>query len=207
MKQRGLLLGLALCLLAGPASARALRAITQDGKVVILNPDGTWRFVEEPKRASSLMGTRPPGASLLVAGKQVPYGIWIDQSRWRPTEPKQNPVAEYEFTHAGGYAGAIVIAEATRIPPESWKRIVIANARREVPDVRITREERKTVNGAPVLVLQSEGTSSLGPFVYYGYYYSGPRWAVQVVTYTFAGLFEQSRAELTTFLDGLVVSE
>jgi hypothetical protein len=84
---------------------------------------------------------------------------------------------------------------------------VINNARREAPDARITREEKKTVNGVPVLLLQSEGTGSLGPFVYYGYYYTGPRGAVQVVTYTFAGTFEQYRADLTAFLDGFVVLE
>lgn len=144
---------------------------------------------------------------MLLAGRQVPYGIWVDQSRWRFTDPKQNQVAEHEFTHASGQAGALIVAEPTRIPPESWKQIVINNARREAPDTRITREERKTVNGVPVLLLQSEGTGSLGPFVYYGYYYSGPRGAVQVVTYSFASTFEQYRADFTAFLDGFVVLE
>jgi hypothetical protein len=213
--------GLAVCLAASgtssgqvrqaqKVSAQALKAITQDGKVVVLQPNGTWRYVEEPKAASppNAAGVvRPPGATMLLAGRQVPYGIWVDQSRWRFTDPKQNQVAEHEFTHASGQAGALIVAEPTRIPPESWKQIVINNARREAPDTRITREERKTVNGVPVLLLQSEGTGSLGPFVYYGYYYSGPRGAVQVVTYSFASTFEQYRADFTAFLDGFVVLE
>ncbi|HSF07307.1 MAG TPA: hypothetical protein VLG10_16110, partial [Methylomirabilota bacterium] len=167
-------------------------------------------YVEETKAAASASApapTRPPGATMLLAGRQVPYGIWIDQARWRLADPRQNMAAEHEFTHASGQAGALIVSEPTKINPENWKQIVINNARREAPDARITREEKKTVNGIPVLLLQSEGTGSLGPFVYYGYYYTGPRGAVQVVTYTFAGTFEQYRADLTAFLDGFVVLE
>ncbi|MGH7313150.1 MAG: hypothetical protein ACREJV_08260, partial [Candidatus Rokuibacteriota bacterium] len=165
-------------------STQVLKAITQDGRFVVLQPNGTWKYAEESKASAPASPglARPPGATLLLAGRQVPYGIWIDRSRWRLTEPKQNLTAEHEFTHASGQAGALVVAEPVRIPPESWKQIVITNARREAPDARITKEERKTVNGVPVLLLQSEGTGSLGPFVYYGYYYTGPRGAVQVVT-------------------------
>jgi hypothetical protein len=198
---------LALWLLAGPASAQGLKAITQDGRVVVLQPNGTWRFAEDPRASSLLSQGRPPGATMLLAGRQVPYGVWIDPVRWRLTDPKQNQAAEHEFMHATGQAGAIAIAEPTRIPPESWKQIVLNNARREAADARITREDRKTLNGVQVTILQSEGTGRLGPFVYYGYYYSGPRGAVQLVTYTFANLFEQYRAELTAFLDGLVLLE
>jgi hypothetical protein len=199
---------LALTLLAGdPAAAQAVKALTQDGRVVILQPNGTWRFAEDPKGPNTLGQTRPPGATVLLAGRQVPYGIWFDPSRWRLADAKQNQVAELEFLHASGQAGALVIAETTRIPPENWKQIVLNNARREAADARITREDKKTINGAQVTILQSEGTGSLGPFVYYGYYYSGPRGAVQVVAYTYAGAFEQYRAEFTALLDGFVVLE
>jgi hypothetical protein len=217
MKRIGALAALTLPLLAGPASAQVvkpsnqvLRAVTQDGRFVVLQPNGTWKYVEDGKAGgppSPPAPARPPGATMLLAGRQVPYGIWVDQSRWRLNEPKQNMTAEHEFVHASGQAGALIVAELTRVTPENWKQIVINNARREAPDARITREEKKTVNGVPVLLLQSEGTGSLGPFVYYGYYYTGPRGAVQVVTYTFSGTFEQYRADLTAFLDGFVVLE
>lgn len=207
MKQVATAAGILCWLVAGPAWAQALKAITQDGRVVILEPNGSWRFEERPKANGAATLRRPPGATVLLAGRQVPYGVWLDLSRWRVVEPKQNPAAEYQFTHLGGQVGAVVIADAMRVPPETWKQIVLNNARREAPDARITKEEHRTVNGVPVLALQSEGTGGLGPFVQYGYYYTGARGAVQLVTYTFAGTFEQYRAELTTFLDGFVVLE
>jgi hypothetical protein len=197
---------LMLGLLASPVAAQVVKAVTQDGRFVVLQPNGTWRYMEEAK-ANSPTIARPLGATVLLAGRQVPYGVWLDLARWRVVDPKQNQAAEYEFTHLGGQAGAIVIPDANRINPDSWKEIVITNARGAAPDARITKEERKTVNGVPVLVLQWEGTGSLGPFIHYGYYYSGSRGAVQIVTYTFAATFEQYRADLTAFLDGFVVLE
>jgi hypothetical protein len=217
MKRFGAPALLLLGLLASPvsgqvvkASNQSLRAVTQDGRFVVLQPNGSWKYVEEGKAAGpppAAAPARPPGATMLLAGRQVPYGIWIDQSRWRLIDPKQNAAAEHEFMHASGQAGALIVSEPTKITPDNWKQIVINNARREAPDARITREEKKTVNGVPVLLLQSEGTGSMGPFIYYGYYYAGPRGAVQVVTYTFGGTFEQYRADLTAFLNGFVVLE
>lgn len=213
MKPIGIAAALTLGVLAVPASAQqgkaanhTLKAITQDGRTVVLQPDGTWRYADAG-RSATIGSSRPPGATILLAGRQVPYGIWIDQSRWRFTDPRQNTAAELELTHVSNQAGALVVAEPRQIPPDRWKQIVMNNARREAPDVRITREERKVVNGVPVLLLQSEGTGPMGPFVYYGYYYAGPRGAVQVVTYTFAGTFEQYRADFTAFLDGFVILE
>jgi hypothetical protein len=214
MKRIGVPAALTVWLLGGSASAQVgkasnqtLKAITQDGRTVVLQPNGTWRYADAGRPTTSLGSSRPPGATMLLTGRQVPYGIWIDQSRWRFTDPKQNMAAELELTHATGQAGALIVAEPRPIPADSWKQIVINNARREAPDARITREERKVVNGVPVILLQSEGTGPLGPFVYYGYYYAGPRGAVQVVTYTFAGTFEQYRADFTAFLDGFVILE
>ncbi|HET9489009.1 MAG TPA: hypothetical protein VFR64_04545 [Methylomirabilota bacterium] len=213
MKPAGLSAVLTVWLLAGLAWAQAgkvptqtLKAITQDGRMVVLQANGTWKYADAAG-STTIGSSRPPGATMLLAGRQVPYGIWIDQARWRFTDPKQNMAAELELTHVSNQAGALVVAEPRQIPPDSWKQIVINNARREASDARITREERKVVNGVPVLLLQSEGTGPLGPFVYYGYYYAGPRGAVQVVTYTFAGTFEQYRADFTAFLDGFVVLE
>jgi hypothetical protein len=213
MKPIGIAAASSLVMLAAPASAQpgkaanhALKAITQDGRTVVLHTNGTWTYAAAG-RSATIGSSRPPGATMLLAGRQVPYGIWIDQARWRFTDPKQNMAAELELTHVSNQAGALIVAEPRQIPPESWKQIVINNARREAPDARITREERKVVNGVPVSVLQSEGTGPMGPVVYYGYYYAGPRGAVQVVTYTFAATFEQYRADFTAFLDGFVILE
>lgn len=192
---------------AGLATSQPVKALTSEGKLVILQPDGTWKPAPEPKAGSPAIQNRTAGASTLVVGKQVPYGVWLDHQLWRFVVPKQNEAAEYQFAHYKGGAGAIIIAERNPIPADRWKEIVIANARREATDAQITREERKTVNGLEVLALRTEGTGASGQFVYYGYYYTGTRGAIQVITYTWTNLFEQYQGELTAFLNGFMLLE
>jgi len=172
------------------APAQPVKATTQDGRTVVLQPNGAWKDTGDPKSPSRL-GVRPPGATLLLAGRQIPYGIWIDPSTWSPPDKKGNVAAEYEFVHVKGDGQAMVIPHANSVRPGTWKEIVLENARRVAPDARITREETTIVNGAEVLLLQTTGTAPAGPFVYYGYYYAGKQGAIQVITYTRPELLEQ----------------
>jgi hypothetical protein len=99
----------------------------------------------------------------------------------------------------------MVIPQAISVPADGWKQIVLDNARKVAPDARITREERATVNGINVLLLQTEGTARDGPFVLYGQYYAGKHRAIQVITSTRPELFEDYRADFTNLLNGFVL--
>jgi hypothetical protein len=189
-----------------PVPAQPVQATTQDGRMVALHPDGAWKYTGDSK-SPSRWEARPPGATLLLAGRQIPYGIWIDPSTWSPPDTKRNAAAEYEFVHAKGDGQAMVISHANSVEPGSWKQIVLENAKRVAPDARITKEEKTIVNGAEVLLLQTAGTAPAGPFVYYGYYYAGKQGAIQIITYTRPELLEQYLADFTRFLNGFVLLE
>jgi hypothetical protein len=191
-----------------PAPVFVVEATTQDGRNVELKSDGTWKYAAaHPRRLNGMMRARPHGARLLLAGREVAYGLWIDPSTWRPPDTKGNAAAEYEFVHVKGGGRAMVIPQAISVPADGWKQIVLDNARKVAPDARITREERATVNGVDVLVLQTEGTARDGPFVLYGHYYAGKQRAIQVITSTRPELFEQYRADFTNLLNGFVLLE
>ena len=143
----------ALLLLTGVASADALRAVTEDGKSVILNGDGTWRY-DAPAQGI----TKPPQASKLFKGTRVRYGLWMDESKWLLAKDKgDSPERDYAFRHVTGDAYAMVIAERLEVPMESLKAIALQNARNATKDVRVTKEELRNVNGTPVLAMQMEG--------------------------------------------------
>lgn len=182
-----------------------VEATTQDGRQVMLEPDGTWKYATKPRRLNGKVRAGPRGARLLLAGREVAYGIWIDPSTWRPQDTKVNAAAEYEFVHVKGGGQAMVIAETTSVQPAAWKQIVLDNAKKVAPDARITREEGTTVNGVQVLLLQTEGTARDGPFVLYGYYYAGKQEAIQLITSTRPPLFEQYRADFVNLLNGFVL--
>lgn len=78
-----LILGL-FVLLSNVAFCESIRARTEEGKTVILNPDGSGRYEKpaEVSKAPISSYTRPASATELVDGKILPYGIWINPKKW-----------------------------------------------------------------------------------------------------------------------------
>jgi hypothetical protein len=190
-----------LLLLSGVASADTLKAVTEDGKTVVLNGDGTWKY-----ETAAQGFTKPAQATKLLKGTRVRYGLWMDESKWLLAKDKgDSPERDYAFRHVTGDAYAMVIAERLEVPMESLKAIALQNARNATKDVRVTKEEVRNVNGTQVLSLQMEGTIQGIPFVFNGYYYAGKRGTIQVITYTGRNLFEEYRRDMDNLLSGFFV--
>jgi hypothetical protein len=201
-------LGMFVALGGCAAEAQGIRAITQEGKTVILQPDGTWKYADGPQSSSSASSLRafskPATASASINGKRVKYTVWFDESKWRAAEKPDNPNAEYELTHSTGDGYAMLIAERIPIPLKNLKVIALERAKKAAKDIRLLGEERRNVNGSDLLALTMEGTLQGTPFVYYGYYYSGDKGTVQFVTFTGRQLFDEYRADFEELLNGFV---
>ena len=195
-------LAVALLLFTGVVSAETLKAVTEDGKPVILNSDGTWRY------AAIAQASKPAQATKLLKGTRVQYGLWMDESKWLLVKDKSdNPERDYAFRHVTGDAHALVIAERLEVPMESLKVIALQNARNAAKDVRVTKEEFRNVNGTQLLSLEMEGTIQGIPLVLHGYYYAGKRGTIQVIAYAGRNLFEEYRRDMDNLLSGFFVEE
>lgn len=73
-------------------------------------------------------------------------------------------------------------------------------------DLKIVKEEYRTVNGIKVLLFQMNGTTQGIKFSYYGYYYSNENGSVQFITYASQKLIQTYFEECETLLNGLVES-
>ena len=193
--------GLLAAALAAPAAAQPIPATTADGRRVILNPDGTWRWAEQ----AAVRGSVPAGSQKLLSGKRVPFGIWFNEAKWRPQEDPEPGPRTYMITHARGDAYAMVIEERLEASLDALRRVAVENAKKAAPDAAVVREERRTVNGLEVLLLQIDATIRQVPFSYLGYYYTGPQGSVQVVTFTGRNLLREYEPDLLDFLNGLVM--
>jgi len=193
-----------LLLAALPASAQsaAARATTEDGRKVLLYPDGRWKY--EPAPAIAGRGrahARATGATERIDLLRGGMTLFIDPGKWRQT-PSEDPT-KLSFRHATGEAYGMVVAERLAIPLSRLKEIAVSNARDAAPDVKVTFEEPRRVNDVDVLAMQMEGTIQGIPFTYYGYYFSGPQGSVQLLTYTGSNLFAEYKPEFEDFLNGL----
>ena len=199
-----------LAILVSSAIAQEIRAITEDGKDVILHPNGTWHYAESEtneSRTSSepLQFVKPASATHLIKGKRVKYGLWYDAKKWLVDQKTDNPSAEFELTHAEGDRYVLIIPERLQIPLQTLRVAAIANAKRIAPDIQITFEETRIVNGHPILCLKMDATVQGIPITYYNYYYSGKVGAIQIMTYTGQNLFAEYKSEMDDLLNGFEV--
>ena len=192
--------------------SQEIKATTENGKDVLLNPDGTWYYPEEQKISSQIdkgppQFFKPKSATVLLKGKRVKYGLWYDRSKWIPDQDIDNTSAEYELTHVEGDRYVVIIPERLKIPLETLGIAAIANAKKAAPDTRITFEETRIVNNRKVLCLRMDATIQGIPVSYINYYYSGKSGAVQLLTYTGQNLVEEYQPDMIDLLNGFEIVE
>ena len=131
--------------------------------------------------------------------------FFFDPSKWTQTKSDEPNKATFELREGDVYG--MLIAERMNVPISTLREVAIKNARSAAPDVKVIKEENRTVNGVNLLCMQMEGTIEGIQFTYYGYYYAGKAGSIQLLTYTAQNLFQESQAEMAEFLNGLEVRE
>jgi hypothetical protein len=131
--------------------------------------------------------------------------IAYNDARWKLLNKPLNEAASLSFRHASGDSYAMVIAERVEMPIKTLRDAAVENAQAAAHDLKVEREERRTVNGKSVLFLQMSGTVKGIPFVYYNYYHAGPVGSIQIISYTSRNLFDENKADFADLLNGLIV--
>ena len=201
----------ALFISVGSTSIAQKKAITETGEEVILNENGTWKYLNEGSavkgdiRVNDQKFEKSGKATFLVKSVRTDAGVWIDPSKWSFTKGSNNADAEYQFQAKGQDAYGILIAERISIPLENLKKIAFANAQKAAPDIKITKEEYRTVNNNKILMMEMNGTIQGINFIYSSYYFSNAKGSIQLITFTAANLFGELSKEMEELLNGLTV--
>jgi hypothetical protein len=208
-----------LLLCSGIAIAQTIEATTPDGKTVILNPDGTWKYKEtspsNPAEATGLNTpagvtgfTKPAAATEVLKSNKGYFELWYNPAKWKPiTASEINRSAEFALQHTNGDAYAMAIVERISMPVASLKKTALENAKKVAPDANIAYEEDRVVNGVKLSAMRMEFTIQDVPYTYYGYYWGGDAGSLQVVTYTGRNLFKEYESDLTDLLNGVVITK
>jgi hypothetical protein len=189
------------------------RARTEDGKEVILRDDGTWIFANEPTKDSEKAEKKPdvfvksPKSTVAYKGKRGTFSLSLVPNVWKKSEKPSNAVAEVEFVDSDNDAYAMVIAERISIPLEVLKNAAIQNMRAVDNDAAVVKEEKRVVNGKPVLAMIMNVKTQGAAFTFYSYYYTGDEGSFQVVTWTGQNLFKELQPELEEFLNGFEITK
>ena len=203
-------ISLLTCLLSITIAVSQQKAITETGDEVILNEDGTWKYLNEESIEkneipfNSKEFKKDSNSSFLLKSKKFNVGFWLDPKVWSFKKATDNPEAEYELQLKGGDLYAMVISEEVEVPLETMRSIAVENGRLAAPDLKISKEEYRNVNGLKVLLLQMDGTMQGIKFSYYGYYFSSENGTVQLITYTSQNLLKNYIKDCEILLNGLV---
>jgi hypothetical protein len=197
-----------LVLLAtGALWADAMTATTDEGRKVILNSDGTWRYVSDEEASSA--GTelrKTKDATNVLKGKAGFYELWYNPDKWTLNPNSRHPVAEYQLVNSSKEGQAMVIAERISVPIETLKKIAIENGKKVSQDLEVTEEQNVMVNGQNFLKMRMLGTIQGIPFAYYGIYWTGKAGCIQLITYTAQNLLEEFQPDFDELLSGLVIT-
>lgn len=185
--------------------AEPVTATTSDGRVIIVNSDGTWQAdkVQQPNAQPATKVARPAGATSFVKAPSEKFGVWYNPQKWsvRPSADGDQNRLRLHLKSGDGYA--LLIAEGIEIPPDALQSIALENAKEAAPDAKIVSQSHRLINGKDVLAMQITGTIKGIQFIYDGYYYGGPEGTVQLLTYTGQNLFEKLKPDLEELLNGL----
>ena len=189
------------------ASAKDIKATTEDGKVIILSENGTWKYDKknEDKITENIAAKQfstPADSTSVYNAKRGNFFIKYNPSKWEILSTSLNQMAEASFQHSAGDAYAMIITERIRIPMENFDSIVTDNAQKVATNVEITNSEIRLVNGKQVKFIELTGIIQGINFVYNYYVYSDSKGSTQITLFTSKELYPEYKQEFTDFLNG-----
>ena len=192
------------------------RALTEDGKEVVLFDNGTWKFVNESD-AKALETTitnnnlfeKSRNASFLMKSKKLDVGVYFDPKKWKLATQNISPHVEYFFTDRGNTEGlfGFMMTEKVQIATlKNLKELIIENVNRNVDFFRLKESEYRTVNGMKVLYIRYAANTKGMDFEYAGYYYINSDGYAGVVGFSSQKMFESNFDAIQELINGISLS-
>ncbi|MGE5385837.1 MAG: hypothetical protein ACM3SV_08110 [Betaproteobacteria bacterium] len=193
---------LILSAVALPAfAAPEMRAITEDGRKVLLSRDGKWRFDSNVLPA---LTPQESGSPYQTAVKR--FKVAFSTNDWILLPKKDTDEANKRtFQHKTYPLYAMVIADEMPAATPMVKSVILANAKSTAQSVTVLTDETQQVNGKEVGAIKFAAAVKGLEFVFQTYYYADTDGNIQVTCFTGQTIFFKYQAECQKFLGGLTI--
>lgn len=179
------------------AADNDLKAVTEDGRKVILQANGKWNFDTSPnkvaRKKSDFYQTKVPDFSLTY-----------DNTKWN-LDPSREGNTRQLFRHINAPVIGMVIADEIPANAATMKNIALYHAKKADPNAKIITEEMRKLSGQDILTLKFMAGIEGLEFFYHGNYYANENGNVQVICFTSQQLFHKYEADCKQFIDGLKI--
>lgn len=182
-------------------AAQDIRAITEDGRKVLLSPDGSWRI-------DTSLPTAPPA---LDAGSPYQPSVKKFSVRFNPSEwslmakRDDESVTKRVFQHKTLPIYGMVISDEIPTTNDALKNVVISNAKSAGSSMTVLLDETQEISGKSVGLIRFAASSKGYEFVFSTAYYGDGDGNIQVACYTVQPLFFKYQGECQKFLSGLTI--
>jgi len=140
-------------------------------------------------------------ARLDLLGGKISY--WVDLEKWTEANPDKKGVPQqFMMTRGQSRAGVMIEVDPTAKPTEEMRAAVMKELLADMPDAQIASQEKRVVNGLPVLLMQVDATSPSGPIAFLVQLYSGPEGSIRTSAYTDRRNLDTFKPDLETALSG-----
>src|SRR5436190_13633904 len=97
-----------------------------------------------------------------LLGGRLAY--WVDLDKWTETNPDKKGVPQqFMMTKGQSRAGVMIEVDPSTKPIDEMRASVMKELLSNMPDARIANQERRVVNGLPMLVMYVDATGPNGP--------------------------------------------
>lgn len=182
--------------------AQNLRAITEDGRKVILSPDGKWRFdASAPGSVTTPADTGSPYRTLV---KKISFKF--DTNSW-VMQPRKDgaDVNKRNFQHKSLPLYGMVIADEIPVSMDAMKGLIVANARAAGATTTVLIDETKLLGGKNVGFIRMAASLNGIDFMFNTNYYGEAEGNVQVTCYTAQSVFHKYQEDCGKFIAGLTI--
>ena len=188
---------------ASAACAQDLRAVVvEDGRQVILSPNGKWRFDTNATRAKAAV----PGGMVTYQPSAKKFSVAYSSDTWdlMPIKENDSP-SKRSFAHKTLPIYAMVIADQIPVSTAAVKNVILANARASGAEPTVLLDKPIDIGGNAVGSIRFAVAPKGVEFEFAAYYFGSPEGNVQVSCYTAQSLFAKYENECKKFMDGLAI--
>jgi len=191
------------------------KALTEDGREVVLFENKTWRFVNESDEktmdeivTNNTILTKSANATFLLKSQKLDAGVYFNPKQWKTVKADISPIAEYTFQDTTDQSYGVFVSEKAPIQTlKNLKDLIVSNVQKRASFFRLISSEYRTLNGIKVLFLEYTANFQGMDFHYLANYYLTEGGYAGIFSYTFENLFVESKTNIENLVNGLVKTE
>lgn len=188
-----------------PASLTTpLRAVAEDGRRVLLMPDGRW-YLDKQAGNNAAASPRPDAVSSPYRTAIKGFSVKYDTRNWIPLPVKEGEESKRSFKHRTLPVQGMVIADEVPANNTVLRNIIVQNMRNAGAAVTVLIDEERDWGKNKIGHIRLLGSMQGMDYVFTTNYFANGEGNVQATCFTVQALFAKAQAECQQFIDGLTI--